>query len=186
NESTSHPLFRKVKELQIEFKNNLPSHWALFISTLIDLATIVQIKFTGRSIYKARRNMRANIASLLQRTCCLTSLTIDYDSCIYNSWTAENICSMVPSHIKHLTVSIKNPDEIKLVLKRLPHLSSAQFRCGHTSSWRKFIEWFEENKAGSRCRGNAYLMSLWLDKTSVQSIEQKHSNKRIKIDGRSS
>ncbi|CAF1113166.1 unnamed protein product [Adineta steineri] len=125
--------------------------------------------------------MRTSISSFLQRACCLASLCIDYDLSMYNSWTTDNICCMVPSHVKHLKVSIKNPDEIKLVLKRLQQLSSAQFRFGHTSCWRKLTEWIDRNMPRSSYKADAYSFIVWLGKNSIEFNESKHNSKRIKL-----
>jgi hypothetical protein len=152
----------------------------MFVSTLIDLTTIVQIKLIGRSTQKTRRNMRVNIGSFLQRARCLSSLIIDYDSCIYNSWTADSICSMVPSHVKHLAVSIKNLDEIRLVLRRFQHLSSVQFKFAHTLD-KGITQWMKENMTGSNYKAEYCSVCVWFGKNTIESKERKCGNKRIKL-----
>jgi hypothetical protein len=170
-----------VKELIIELKCNPHSDWILFVSKLIDLTTIVRITLKGRSTYRTRRNMRINIARLLQRTPSLSYLNVDYDYYIYNSWTADNICFMVPSHVKHLTVAIKNMDEIRFVLNRLQHLSSAKFHFSCALDSRRIIEWLEKTNKGSRYRRDACSINVWLKKGTIQSKERKRGNKRIRL-----
>ncbi|CAF1183551.1 unnamed protein product [Adineta steineri] len=181
NEITNHRLCRKVKKLDINFKDNLPSNWILTVSTLVDLSTIVQIKFTGQTVYKTRRDIRASIANFLQRTSSLISLGISYDSYMYNFWTADNICCMIPSHVKHLTTSIKHVNEMKLVLKRLPQLSSITFHFHCPSNIDAIFGWLAKYREGSKCKREKPSISIWLGKGIIQSIEYEHVNKKIKL-----
>ncbi|CAF0957997.1 unnamed protein product [Didymodactylos carnosus] len=95
--------------------------------------------------------------------------------------TADAICSMIPAHVLHLAVSIKNLNELKIVLERLEHLSSARFFFDHTPCLSQFHEWFKTKKQGLSYRTERFSLHVWLENNSVQSNEVRVGNKRIKL-----
>ncbi|CAF4853476.1 unnamed protein product, partial [Rotaria socialis] len=146
-EEMHHPLFLKVEELEIDFKYHKLSNWAFFVPTLIDLTAIVRFKCSCALICRTEPHMLAQITSLLQQMCNLLSLDLcsPYSNDI-SSLTAEDVCLMTPSHVRHLIVRIQSLSEIIIVLERLEHLSGAKFYFRDTSSTRPIIKMLKEKR----------------------------------------
>lgn len=91
----------------------------------------------------------------------LKSLTIESSSA-----KAENICLIVPDTIKHLQVSLKNIDDMKIIIERFKYLSSAIFE--HLSRAKilstELVPWLMENRNKSTYRIDEIYVSIWFDK----------------------
>jgi len=176
-------MFRKVTNLELEYYTHRLPNWTSFISTLVDVTTVTQIKLTGIMISQAEPDIIADLTNLLQQACSLTSLDI---CCQYESrkskLTAQDICSMTPSHVKHLATSIKNLNEAKISLEQLQHLSTARFFYTSSDSFSiSFIEWLEQNKTGSSHFVGAVQTKIWLGHNNIQPEVVRIGNKRIKL-----
>jgi hypothetical protein len=181
-ERASQPLFRTMKKLGLIFNSDRPVGWIPFVSIFIDLTTITHIVLTGTLILKGNPDIVTDIASLLKQACNVSSLIICAMSFAKKSdLIADDICSMTPVHVKHLVVPIKNLHEVKTVLERLEHLSSAQFFFDDTPCWREFHEWFKTNKQGLSYRTERLSLHIWLEENSVTSNEVRVGHKRIKL-----
>jgi hypothetical protein len=171
-----------VNNVKLLFGENRPEYWLSFISTLIDLKTLVQIKLTGTLIRHANTYMLADIANMLQGTCNLSSLDICYDFFSRKSrLTADDICSVTPSHVKHLAVSIKNFTEAQNVVKRLKHLLSANFYFDFISTWDRNIEWLAQGTQGSSCQIDGFSLRVWRGRSIIQPSNVTGGSKRIKL-----
>jgi hypothetical protein len=154
----------------------------LFIFTLIDLKTLVQIKLTGTLIRQADTYMLADIANMLQGNCNLSSLDICGDFFSRKSHlTANDICSVTPSHVKHLAVSIKSLKEAQNVVERLKHLSSANFYFDFIPTLNRNIEWFAQRTQGLSYRIDGFSLCVWLGRSIIQPSNITGARKRIKL-----
>jgi len=176
-------MFRKVTKLELEYNSYRLPNWTSFISTLIDLTTVTEIELTGIMISQAEPNIIADLSNLFQQAHSLISLDI---GCEYENrkskLTAQDICSMTPSHVKHLSASIKNLNEAKLSLEQLQHLSTARFFY-HTNDLfsNSFIEWLDKNRIGSAHFVGAVYTKIWFGHNNIQPKTITVGNKRIKL-----
>ena len=176
-------MFRKVTKFELYCNVKLPDNRISFISTLIDLTAITEMKFIGILIVQAQSTVVNNLTVLLKQACNLTSLKMN---CGYSSrgskLTGQIIYEMVPSHVKHLTVAIKNLSEAKISLMHLQNLSSAMFYCYSTESFsRPFIEWLEQDRKGSSHNASADWVCIWFGNNSIQQPMANVGYKRIKL-----
>jgi hypothetical protein len=175
--------FRTMKKLALIFDSNRPVGWILFISMFINLTTITHIGLVGSIILNGDPGIVADIKNLLQQTCNVYSLNIrglllNQKSCL----TANHICSMIPIHVRQLAVSIINLNEVKIVLQRLQHLSTAKFIFDETPCWNHFHQWFKTNKQNMSYQTDPFSLHVCFKKNNnVQSNDVKASNKRIKF-----
>ncbi|CAF3418498.1 unnamed protein product [Rotaria sp. Silwood2] len=181
-QSSSGPLFRRVTNLELDYYVQRIPYWTTFVSTLVDLTTVTRIKLAGMRIFQANPNIIADLISLLQQTCSLTSLDIccNYDS-RRSKLTAQDICSMTPSHVKHLAAAIENLNEVKICLEKLQHLLTARFFYRSSSFSNLLTEWLEEKRAGSSYFVGAVFTKVWFVQNNNQFKLVQIGNKRIKL-----
>ena len=171
-----------MTKLDIELNITRPQHWVSFTSTLVNLITIVQIKYTNTATREADLLTLADIGSLLQKTPNLMLLQLGSSKTYCRlTLTAENICSITPSHVHHLVVAIKNFNEIQIVLERLENLSSAKFFFNEKSAFSRILKWLKEKRNDSSYRIDGSTMSVWLGKQNIQSEQFHLGAKRIKL-----
>jgi hypothetical protein len=171
-----------VENLEIEFHNVRLSDWTFFISTLIDLTRVVQIKLPSKLIYEAEPVMLAEITGLLKQTCNLSSLDLFMSyRYVTSKLSAEDICLITPSHVRHLSAPIKSFNEIKNVLERLEHLSSVKFDFQDNSPQYGFIKWLKERRKGSSYIIDSRFMCVWLGKKLIEPKQINVGAKRIKL-----
>lgn len=89
------------------------------------------------------------------------SLTIDSSSA-----KAENICLIVPDTVKHLQVSVKNMDDMKIIIERFKYLSSVTFEHFNRAKIlsAELIPWLMENRNKSTYRIDEIYVSIWFDR----------------------
>ena len=177
-----YPLFRKVEKLHLELDGAVPLHWASFLSELIDLTTVVELKVTGRLVRKANPTILAEISHLLQQTCKLSSLDIcDKFYMRMSTLTAEHLCPMIPRHLKRLVTPVKNLDEVEKILDRLDHLSSVYFSFAYIPRRDRNIDWLPQKKRGSTYAIDSFSLVVWLPNSNIPSIETEVGPKRMKL-----
>ena len=153
-----------------------------FVSNLIDLKTVVQVKVLSALIRQCNPYMLADMTELLRQTSDLSSVDICFGfQCRKSNLTATQICSMIPSHVKHLAVSIKDLNEIKHIIERLEYLSSANFFYDYTHSWNEITPWLNTDRQGSSYEADSFSACIWLGKNNNQPNEIKIGNKRMKL-----
>jgi hypothetical protein len=85
--------------------------------------------------------------------------------------TLEQIFSMVPVHIKHLQVMVKDFDEVRLVIDKLQQLSSIKFQIVRVMA-RSFSEnrpSVTEKRKGSTCFKMDPYLQMWLGKPNTEN-----------------
>jgi hypothetical protein len=126
--------------------------------------------------------MLADMTKLFQQTPHVSSVDICFGflyrkSCL----SAAQICSMIPSHVKHLAISIRDLNEIKNVFERLQYLSSANFFFDYSPFWHEVTQWLDTNRKGSSYQADSFSVCVWLGKSNNQSKDIKIGNKRVKL-----
>ncbi|CAF1200220.1 unnamed protein product [Rotaria sordida] len=158
NTSASYTLFRKLNKLLLFIDNEWPIGSIEYLSTFIDLSYIVELLISIDFDPKSVSNKLTNITHLLKQTLNLHTLTIDS-----SLTSAENICLLVPDHIKHLQVSVKNIDDTKLIIEQLKHLSSVTFETLYDIKCLspEFVTWLMEKRNQSTYRNENTFLSIW-------------------------
>lgn len=156
--------------------------WIETVTNLIDLKNIIHIKISSSLIRQSNPYMLSDMTKFFQTTPHLSSLDIDFGFLSRkSSLTAKDICSMIPSHVKHLSVSIKDLNEIKSIFQRLEHLSSANFFYDYIPTWNEVTQWLDKNRKGSSYEVDSFSVCVWLGKSSNHSNQIEVGNKRIKL-----
>lgn len=175
-------MFRNIRRLELHFDTMRPADWVIFVSNLIDLKTIVQVTVSSTLIRQCHPYMLASMTELLRKTSRVSSVDICYGFLSRQSrLTATDLYSMLPSHVKHLAVSIKDLNEIKHICNQLKNLSSANFFYDYTPSWKEITYWFDVKRKGSSYEADSFSVCVWLGKNDYHSNEIKVNNKRIKL-----
>ncbi|CAF4796823.1 unnamed protein product [Rotaria sp. Silwood1] len=177
----NYPLFRKVKTLELEFVKTRPHDWIKFISNLIDLTTVVEVKISSTLIQKSDPYMLSDMANLLKQTYRIAS--VDICSGFFSrksSLTATEICSILPMHIKQLAASVKTFNEIKNIIERFQHLSNVKFYFDYTPYASEIFKWLDDKRKDSSYQVDSFSVCVWLGKNTTQMKEVKVGDKRIK------
>jgi hypothetical protein len=163
--SSNYPFFRQLNKLVLCIDNEWPIGSVEHLSTFIDFSCVVEISITIEFYPESVSNTLDNLINLFKQTCHLYSLTIESSSV-----NAENICLIIPDYVKHLQVSVKNIDDIKIIINQLKHLSSITFELlnGLKLSSTEFLSWLMENRNKSTCRIENNFVSIWFDKINLQ------------------
>ena len=171
-----------MKRLELQFGLVRVFGWIEFVSNLIDLNTIGQIKVSSAPIRQSNPYMISDMSKLLRQTTNLSSVDICFDflsrkSCL----TATDIYFLVPSHVQHLAVAIKDLNEITNVLEQRPELSSASFMFDYTPTYKEVTTWIEDNRKDSSYQADSFSVCVWLGKSNNHSKEINLGHKRIKL-----
>jgi len=125
------------------------------------------------------------VTDLLEKACNIHSFVITaicFDETLPNDM--EHFCSFIPHHIKHLKIDIGIIDDIKIILERLDHLSSATFLFySDDDHWQMTIrEWLSERR-DAIYYAEFDILHIWLGKKKCQTSQYTTvGNKRLKID----
>lgn len=152
-----------MNKLMLCVDDEWPTDSVEHLSTFIDLSCIVELTISIDFCPEFLSYSLDNLIYLFKQTCHLQFLTIDSSTI-----DGEYVCSIVPDYVKHLQVSIKNIDDMKIIIKGLKHLSSITFEHFNRSklSSSDFVPWLMENRKNSSCRIDEIYVCIWLDKIS--------------------
>jgi hypothetical protein len=136
------------------------------LSTFIDLSCLVELSI---SLDFQSESIVENLIYFFKQMPHLHSLTIDSSSA-----KADNICLIVPDTVKHLQVSVKNMEDMKMIIERFKYLSSVTFE--HLNRVKilstEFVPWLMENRENSTYRIDEIYVSIWVDKIIKQNREE--------------
>ena len=141
------------------------------------------MKLTTISIDEVKQAIIDDVSSLLQQTPNLTSLEIiDHGRDRESALTGREICTITPSHVKHLATRFEDLNDAKIILKGCPTLSTAKF-FHSCKKWNIdfFLEWLEESEPDSLYYNGPLYIKVWLRHTSNRSTTVTKSNKRIRL-----
>ena len=176
------PLFRKATKLHLNHTKDWPLAPLNLLSAILDLSQLVEIKLKSNFFRDYKMALVREMATFIQRADNVSSLIITNSSYIHKSTlTAENICSMVPRHVKYLDVSVRHFQDMKMILERCRHLSSVQFHIRSSKFSPKIVQWLAENTIYSRYRESERKLVIWLGGIKTEPSEGNVDNKRIKL-----
>lgn len=157
NQIVRYPFFRQLNKLILCVDHQWPEGSMEHLSLFIDLSVITELSI---SIDFRPEETFEYLADFLRRTSRLYSLIIDSTNI-----DLDRLCAIIPENVKHLQVSVKNIEDMKMVIERLRPLNSLTFEYYNRSKIvsSEFPSWLEENRRQSTCRIDAMFMSIWFD-----------------------
>lgn len=109
------------------------------------------------------------LTNLFRQTTQINALEIhNHCTSLNSTLTIEDLCALVPSHIKHLKMTVKNINEMKILFDRFVHLSSItfQFTCSKSIPSGKLIECILNIKKDLTYRTDDCSIRVWLNQYS--------------------
>ena len=111
----------------------------------------------------------AILTNLFRQTMQIDTLEIHNHCSSQNcTTTIEDICALIPSHIEHLKMTVKNINEMKILFDRFGYLSSItfQFTCSKSIPSVKLIESILNIKKDLTYRTDDCSIRVWLNQFS--------------------
>lgn len=157
NDIVRYPFFRQLNKLILCVDHQWPEGSMEHLSLFIDLSVITELSI---SIDFRPGETFEYLADFLRRTSRLYSLMIDSSNIDF-----DQLCEIIPSNVKHLQVSVKNIEDMKMIIERLKQLNSLTFEYYNRSKIvsSEFPSWLEENRRQSTYRIDVMYMSIWFD-----------------------
>jgi hypothetical protein len=165
-DSDTTPLFRNVTELILDLDEHCPISLSLPLSNLINLSHIKQIVLNLNYDLVSDINTTTNLINIFKQTLNIHTLEITNNLFSHNSnTTMEDICLLIPSYIKHLKITVKNINEMKIIFDQFDYLSSITFRFSFYKSIpsAKIIESFLNIKKDLTYRKDDCSIRVWLN-----------------------
>jgi hypothetical protein len=112
----------------LTINGKLPFESIEYLSTLIDLSQLTLLGLYINIDHCSVSNTMNDISRLLEQAYNVRSLILANTFFVdgFNG-IVDNLCSIIPHHIKHLDIYDMDLNNIKIVLTRLKHLSSVTF-----------------------------------------------------------
>ena len=159
------PLFEHVKKLQLLYSHPYSREWIKSVLQLIDLSKVETIHFNGQMIRQTHPQLLADLGHFLQQCTRISSLHLCDEYYMRKSdLTADQICTIVPIHTKHLGVSIRSLEEAQKVLNQLTFLCSAYFYFDSKCTPDRPPQWLHEEQKYSTYQLNECSLQIWLAK----------------------
>ena len=164
--STS-PVYPNVEEVRMTIRNQWPMGSLRFVSTLIDLSKIVKFILNINNSFYYYPELINNIDNLFKLTKNLDSLSIiistGYSENIYDQ--NLNIVSIIPKHVKHLSISISTVDQMQNIVHQLKNLSSVRFQFVNLyyNPSEIYVNWLKREKGYYTYTFKDYYMALWFN-----------------------
>ncbi|CAF3550412.1 unnamed protein product [Rotaria socialis] len=160
------PLFRNVTELTLDLDYKCPNTLLQSLSNIINLSTVTQVIFNLNYDIDFDLHTRTNLINIFKQTSNIQTFEICNNLSPINACTTiGDICSLIPSHIQHLKITVKNVNEMKIVFDRFKYLSSITFRFSFDTSIpsAKIIESFLNIKNDLTYKNDDSSIRVWLN-----------------------
>ncbi|CAF1405734.1 unnamed protein product [Rotaria sp. Silwood1] len=175
-------LFPKVTKVAIELYEEWPLFSLQSLSILINISQIVHM--TLRSYYFINYNQNAflDMRIFIKQAKNLSSLIIQTGLYRYKlNSSIDNIHSIIPHHVKHLSIPINTVEQIQRILDRCNHLITIKFDTRFSKFSEEIIKWFNDNTINSTCQKGYKTVSVWIGTKINQSNNICFEKKRIKF-----
>ena len=159
-------IFPQLEELIIHIGDEWPLGSLRVLSTLVDLSHLAKLSLVFSNSYNSYLGSTVNIVKLLKLTGNIRSLKILF--CHYYSQVPDSniqLCTLVPNHVKHLTLSVSRMDQMCTALCQLKYRSSITFEYinAFVSAPEMHLEWFERERGYYTYRLNTSSLCMWFD-----------------------
>jgi hypothetical protein len=143
------------------------SDYVQYLSTLLDLSRLDKLSINPDLNTKSIHNTIENINILMGLVNNLNTLAIHPYSSYDGIIIIENICAIIPDHIKYLEVTVKDIDTMKMILDHHKHLWSLTLLASSDRSmpWSEFIEELINRKKDFVYWESYYSLRIWFDQT---------------------
>ena len=160
-------MFRNVINLTIDVDHEWSTEYIQHLSTILDLTRLNKITFNPDVNHKSIRNTIQNVNILMELAYNLNTLSIHPYSSYDGILVMKNICALIPHHIKHLEVTIKNIDTMKMILDHHNHLWSLRLLASSDRAvpWSDFIEELIYRKKDFAYWESYYSLRIWFGQT---------------------
>lgn len=168
--------FSNVTKLDIDFCETVSrKDLSEILKNYLSISKLIEINLHTKSFTKSNRNFFISIIRWLAN--CLNYQTVIIQTKYTNHDTKQhidNICSLLPYHVKYLRISINNIEQIPTILKRCSNLIVLQLDTAEKKMLDQVQEWFQEKTRGSQHSCDI----IWLGK---RIPEEKTNFKRLKF-----
>ncbi|CAF3039806.1 unnamed protein product [Rotaria sp. Silwood2] len=160
-------LFRNLTKLTIDVDQEWSLECVEFLSKIIDLSRLDKITFNPDLNHKSIHNTLNSIQILMGLAYNLSTLAIHPYSSYDDVIDMENICSMIPYHIKYLEVTVKDINSMKMIVNHHEHLWSLTLLASSDRSmpWSDFIEELIDRKKDFVYWESYYSLHIWFGQT---------------------
>ncbi len=168
-------VFPQIEELRLHIGNQWPLGSLRFLSTLINLSQLVKLSLEIDNSFNLYSESTVNINQLFKFAKNIRSLNI-YISSGFTSVSDHNmqICSLIPDHVRHLTISVSTVDQMQMVFRQLKCRSSIRFEYRHAyyNASDMHMAWLASESGYDTYRLSNYSLSIWFD-NHINTLKQK-------------
>ncbi|CAF4670363.1 unnamed protein product [Rotaria sp. Silwood1] len=160
-------LFRNLTKLTIDVDQEWTIECVEFLSKIIDLSRLDKITFNPDLNHQSIHNTLNNIHILMGLAYNLNTLAIHPYSSYDDIINMEDICSIIPYHVKYLEVTINDINSMKVILDHHEHLWSLTLLASSDRSmpWSDFIEELIYRKKDFVYWESYYSLHIWFGQT---------------------
>jgi hypothetical protein len=149
-------------------------------SLFIDFSQIVKLSWSAYGYNIRKQPSLIGLHTILEEAQNLLSLLIrnDYNN---SSQIIDDLCSIIPRHVKHLKMPVRNLKQIETITKRCENLSTVQFNFTNSKLSDKVMEWFADSTINSTCCTTPDTIYVWIGEKNIQPDQNRFRNKRWKL-----
>ncbi|CAF4738724.1 unnamed protein product [Rotaria magnacalcarata] len=125
---TGQSFFPNVTILYLKFHDNWPSDGIEFVSSLIDMSRATTLELCYDRKIDSISDSIVHVEKLFGQAVNVSILVVFGYRRLYYRFKWEKLCSVIPHHVKHLSSSASDSEDMKNILDHLKHLWSIRFQ----------------------------------------------------------
>ncbi len=163
-------MFCNVTKLAVDVDQEWSPECVQYLSTILDLSRLDKLVFNPYFNHIFIGNTLNSINILMGLAHNLSTLAIHPYSSYDGIVIMENICEIIPHHIKYLEVTVKDIESAKMILDRHQHLWSLTLLASSDRSmpWSEFIEELIDRRKDFVYWESYYSLHVWFGQTRNQ------------------
>lgn len=176
------PYFPEATDLKLSLNVNDLADSLDTILFLIDTPKISRIEMTREYFFSSADKKWLHAKSLFEEVPNLSDLV--FETNIYSSpsdETINNLISILPAHIKHLTVAITALNQVETIMDRCKNLSSLKLYIRYKELENNVIAWFSATFIGVQYETGYRQIAVWVGRRKDPYNEAIFQSKRMKL-----
>jgi hypothetical protein len=147
------------------------------LKRLVDLSQVVKLRISFSDCDASIPRTQEILSNLFKETTHMRSLELSFEpGFVIDALLMDNICSLIPDHVKHLDIEGKTLTNIYLILDRLQHLSSITLRRLPLSFLPFITERYTQWRRDGTYRYHQETLHIWLDRSAMERDRTANSD----------
>ena len=176
------PYFSGATDLKLSLQVNDTADSLDIILFMIDTLKISRIEATREHFFGRPDKQWIHAKPLFKQVVNLSELVLEMNTfCFPSDETINNLISILPTHIKHLTLAINTLNQVEAIMDRCKNLTSLKLYIRYKGLKYSVVTWFSATFIGVQYESGHRQIVVWVGRRKELDNEPNIRRKRTRL-----